>query len=58
LISQFPESVPRDDDAASFMGIGVARGPSIKVVTRRPGTAGGRPPPPSPMVDSFGTGFI
>ncbi|KAK3311006.1 uncharacterized protein B0T15DRAFT_482154 [Chaetomium strumarium] len=59
LISQFPESVPSDDDAASFMGIGVARGPSIKVA-RRPGTAGGRPPPPpaSPVVDSFGTGFI
>ncbi|KAK4236021.1 hypothetical protein C8A03DRAFT_36097 [Achaetomium macrosporum] len=57
LISQFPESVPRDDDdVAAFMGIGVARGPSIKVA-RRPGTAGGRPPA-SPMVDSFGTGFI
>ncbi|SPQ19155.1 1a01337c-be71-45ef-8bd8-031d11d1a550 [Thermothielavioides terrestris] len=65
LISQFPEpSVPRDDsrpaedDLAAFMGIGVARGPSIREV-RRPGTAGGgRGPPMSPLVDSFGTGFI
>ncbi|KAL2133859.1 hypothetical protein VTI74DRAFT_1531 [Chaetomium olivicolor] len=64
LISQFPESVQRDDDPAAFMGIGMARGPSIKEV-RRPKTSGGRGPRQGAgagagtrMVDSFGTGFI
>ncbi|GAB1311558.1 hypothetical protein MFIFM68171_01768 [Madurella fahalii] len=52
LISQFPGLVPRDDDPSAFMGIGMARGPSIREV-RRPGTANGRG-----MVDSFGNGFI
>lgn len=53
LVSQFPESsVPRGDDPAAFMGIGMARGPSIREA-RRPGTANGRG-----MVDSFGNKFI
>ncbi|KAK4156781.1 hypothetical protein C8A00DRAFT_12349 [Chaetomidium leptoderma] len=58
LISQFPESpLPGDDDRSSFMGIGMARGPSIRE-TRRPKTAaGGRPPMPG-IVDEYGTGFI
>ncbi|KAK4103347.1 hypothetical protein N658DRAFT_514813 [Parathielavia hyrcaniae] len=54
LIAQFPEHVTRDDDRASFMAIGVARGPSIREV-RRPKTSGARKNTP---VDSFGTGFI
>ncbi|KAK4119331.1 hypothetical protein N657DRAFT_261166 [Parathielavia appendiculata] len=54
LISQFPEYVTRNDDRASFMGIGVARGPSIREVRRPKTSAGGRKNP----VDSFGTGFI
>jgi hypothetical protein len=52
LVSQFPGPVPRDDDPAAFMGIGMARGPSIREV-RRPGTANGRG-----MVDAFGHEFI
>jgi hypothetical protein len=57
LISQFPDSHLRvDDNRASFMGIGMARGPSIREV-RRPKTSGGKSQPGS-MVDSFGTGFI
>jgi hypothetical protein len=38
------------------MGIGMARGPSIREA-RRPKTAGGRKSKAG-MVDSFGTGFI
>jgi hypothetical protein len=38
------------------MGIGMARGPSIREV-RRPKTSGGKSQPGG-MVDSFGTGFI
>ncbi|KAL2016177.1 hypothetical protein VTK56DRAFT_4095 [Thermocarpiscus australiensis] len=52
LISQFPESVPRDDDPAACLGIGMARGLSIRE-GRRPGSSARRA-----MVDSFGTGFI
>ncbi|KAK4459927.1 hypothetical protein QBC42DRAFT_348461 [Cladorrhinum samala] len=52
FISKFPELM-REDDAASFMGIGMARGPSIRE-TRRPGTSSSH----YRMVDSFGTGFI
>jgi hypothetical protein len=66
LVSQFPESAR--DDGGAFMGIGMARGPSIREV-QRPKTSGGPPrrpgrspaPPPAQgpaMVDSFGTGFI
>ncbi|EGS23726.1 uncharacterized protein CTHT_0004270 [Thermochaetoides thermophila DSM 1495] len=51
LVSQFP---PDDDRAAAFMGIGVARGPSIRQVRRPPQSQGGR----LEMVDEFGTGFI
>ncbi|KAL2198394.1 hypothetical protein P885DRAFT_67579 [Corynascus similis CBS 632.67] len=55
FISKFPENAgPVDDDPAAFMGIGMARGPSIKEV-RRPKTSGGRRPG---AVDTFGTGFI
>lgn len=54
LISKFPESAPRDDDdIGAFMGIGMARGPSIRE-TRRPGASAAS----RGMVDSFGTGFI
>ena len=57
FISNFPDlSAPADDDPASFMGIGMARGPSIREV-RRPKTAGGKKSKAG-MVDSFGTGFI
>lgn len=52
LISQFPESALGGDDPSAFMGIGMARGPSIREV-RRPGTANGMG-----GVDSFGNGFI
>ncbi|VBB73077.1 Putative protein of unknown function [Podospora comata] len=55
LISQFPESM-KDENRLSFMGIGVARGPSIREV-RRPGTSHGTGQGHR-MVDSFGTGFI
>ncbi|KAJ4302503.1 hypothetical protein N0V88_002649 [Collariella sp. IMI 366227] len=43
LISQFSEPVHDDDHRASFMGIGMARGPSIKEV-RRPKTSGASSP--------------
>ncbi|AEO54580.1 hypothetical protein MYCTH_2297287 [Thermothelomyces thermophilus ATCC 42464] len=57
FVSKFPERLAsEDDDVATFMGIGVARGPSIREV-RRPKTSGGRRPQAG-MVDSFGTGFI
>ncbi|KAK4168769.1 hypothetical protein QBC43DRAFT_106164 [Cladorrhinum sp. PSN259] len=57
LISRFPELLsPNDDDAASFMGIGMARGPSIREV-KRPGTSTGHDNN-NHKVDSFGTGFI
>ncbi|KAK0671184.1 hypothetical protein QBC41DRAFT_59978 [Cercophora samala] len=56
LISQFPEEV-KDENRLSFMGIGVARGPSIREV-RRPGTSHGTGQGQHRMVDSFGTGFI
>ncbi|KAK4186415.1 hypothetical protein QBC35DRAFT_270787 [Podospora australis] len=62
LVSQFPDflrtkasSSPGDDDP--FMGIGMARGPSIREV-RRPGTSAGHGQKNQRMVDSFGTGFI
>lgn len=55
LISQFPDSHLRvDNNRASWMGIGMARGPSIREV--RPTRPGGKKQPG--MVDSFGTGFI
>ncbi|KAL1841054.1 hypothetical protein VTJ49DRAFT_7438 [Mycothermus thermophilus] len=62
LVSQFPESkAAANDEGGSFMGIGMARGPSIREI-RRPKTSGGpgsrRPGPGSAMVDSFGTSFI
>ena len=61
LISRFPESLaPQDENRTSFMGIGMARGPSIREV-RRPGTAapaGTKGMTGAGMVDSFGTGFI
>ncbi|KAK4199847.1 hypothetical protein QBC40DRAFT_328090 [Triangularia verruculosa] len=53
LISEFPGTM-KDENRLSFMGIGVARGPSIREA-RRPGTSQGTG---SRMVDSFGTGFI
>jgi len=57
FLSRFPESHgPGDDDPSSFMGIGMARGPSIRDVRRPKTSAGGKPVPA--MVDSFGTGFI
>ncbi|KAK3996391.1 hypothetical protein QBC44DRAFT_147548 [Cladorrhinum sp. PSN332] len=54
-----------DESSSSFMGIGMARGPSIREV-RRPGTSsghddfgsGGQKNSNNRMVDSFGTGFI
>lgn len=52
FLSRFPES--HGDDPSSFMGIGMARGPSIREVRRPKTSAGGKPGP----VDSFGTGFI
>ncbi|KAK4144993.1 uncharacterized protein C8A04DRAFT_10998 [Dichotomopilus funicola] len=76
LTPRFPDTdLPRerdrgdDDDPAAFMGIGMARGPSIRDV-RRPKPAGngghyagdgGRKTSgkgKAGMVDSFGTGFI
>jgi hypothetical protein len=51
LISQFPEpDAGENSNRSSWMGIGMARGPSIRV----PSSAGGR----RGIVDSFGTGFI
>jgi hypothetical protein len=61
LISQFPESVTDDDHRASFMGIGMARGPSIREVRRPKTSTGGRGQGQGQgrgPVDSFGTGFI
>ncbi|KAL2268845.1 hypothetical protein VTJ83DRAFT_3691 [Remersonia thermophila] len=63
LVSKFPESeaAAAADQDGSFMGIGMARGPSIREL-RRPKTSGGsgprRPGPGPAMVDSFGTTFI
>ncbi|KAH6854814.1 hypothetical protein B0I37DRAFT_40230 [Chaetomium sp. MPI-CAGE-AT-0009] len=57
FLSKFPDlSSQGDDDPAAFMGIGMARGPSIREI-RRPKTSGGRKPKMG-TVDSFGTGFI
>ncbi|KAL2150196.1 hypothetical protein VTH82DRAFT_7872 [Thermothelomyces myriococcoides] len=55
--SKFPERLgPGDDDPSAFMGIGVARGPSI-IETRRPKTSAGRRPQ-AERSDSLRTGFI
>jgi hypothetical protein len=57
FLSKFPDlSGHGDDDPAAFMGIGMARGPSIRDV-RRPKTSGGRKPKAG-TGDSYGTGFI
>ena len=47
------DSAGSDDAAATgaALGIGMARGPSVRDTRRRP-------PPPPDMVDAFGTGFI
>ena len=66
LISQFPDpNLPRDDDShddGAFMGIGMARGPSIREVRKPSGHGMGRGHGhghgTGRMVDSFGTGFI
>ncbi|KAK4136860.1 hypothetical protein BT67DRAFT_193061 [Trichocladium antarcticum] len=57
LIAQFPRSNTGDesDNRGSWMGIGMARGPSIRELRKpSPSGAAGR----RGMVDSFGTGFI
>ncbi|KAK3298665.1 uncharacterized protein B0H64DRAFT_316431 [Chaetomium fimeti] len=57
FLSKFPDlSAQGDDDPAAFMGIGMARGPSIRDV-RRPKTSGARKPKLG-TIDSRGTGFI
>ncbi|KAK4227515.1 hypothetical protein QBC38DRAFT_364096 [Podospora fimiseda] len=60
LLAASPSLVSRTDllNDESFMGIGMARGPSIREV-RRPGTSNGHNNTNNnKMVDSFGTGFI